>query len=301
MPRLLPLCLSALLLLPGAVVWGRDFLFAGYNIENYAPVAVEGATKSGRPLKSAKAAEAVAQVVRELSPDILGVCEMGARVQFDEFRARMEAAGMGYVDAEWVDGPDPDRHLALFSRFPIVARQSVVDLPIAESRDIRQKVRRGFLDVTVEPEPGFRVRIVGVHLKSKLATPEGSAEVERRQEAHLLRLYVEAILSANPETNLLVFGDLNDTKGQPALQEITGTRGSASALAELRLADGVGDRWTHYWKAEDLYSRIDYLFVSRALAPAVVSKDSGVYRTPNWNQASDHRPVFATFHPPATP
>ena len=277
---------------------GKDFVFAGYNVENYAPVAIPGETKSGRPGKTAEAAGAVVQVVQEIGPDILGVCEMGTAPQFEEFRKRLEAAGLGYCDFEWVESADPARHLALASRFPIVARQSVADLPY-ESHGMRQKVRRGFLDVTVEIHAGFRLRIVGAHLKSKRPSPEGSPDLERRQEAHLLRQHIDEILAADPTLPLLVFGDFNDTKEQPAIQEITGQRGATEALTELRLADSVGDRWTYYWKADDVYSRIDFLFVNRALAPRVVQERSGVYRSPLWNTASDHRPVFATFHEPS--
>ena len=34
-------------------------------------------------------------------------------------------------------------------------------------------VRRGFLDVTVQVTPSYRLRCVGAHLKSKLPIPEG--------------------------------------------------------------------------------------------------------------------------------
>ncbi|MDD5350848.1 MAG: endonuclease/exonuclease/phosphatase family protein [Chthoniobacteraceae bacterium] len=283
-----------------ASVWGRDVVFAGYNLENYAPAAASGGDATGKPGKTEAAAAAVVQVVGEIGPDILGVCEMGPAPQFAEFRQRLDAAGLGYVDAEWVDAADPTRHLALVSRFPIVARQSVADAPY-ESGGVRMKVRRGFLDVTVEIAPGCRVRIVGAHLKSRLALPgAGNPDLERRQEAHLLRKHLDEILAADPAVPLLVYGDFNDTREQPAIREILGIRGSPQALTDLRLADAQGDRWTYYWKTDDVYSRIDFLFVNRALAPWVVAARSGVYRSPLWNVASDHRPVFATLHPPST-
>ena len=297
MKSLLPLVLGVLVLCR-AVCSGKDFVFAGYNVENYAPLAIPGETKTGRPGKTPEAASAVVQVIQEIGPDILGVCEMGPAPQFEEVRNRLAEAKLGYCDFEWVESADPSRHLALVSRFPIVARQSVADLPF-ESNGIRQKVRRGFLDVTVQVNSAFRLRIVGAHLKSKRPSPEGSPDLERRQEAHLLRLHIDEILAADPAMPLLVFGDFNDTKDQAAIQEITARRGSAEALSELRLADSVGDRWTYYWKLDDVYSRIDFLFANRALAPRVVHEHSYVYRSPIWNQASDHRPVVATFHPPA--
>ncbi len=271
---------------------GRDCVFAAYNVENYAPVPVNDPSK---PLKTSEAADAVVRVVKEINPDILGVCEMGAGPQFDDFCKRLAAAGLGYTDFEFVDGPDPDRHLALLSRFPIVSRQSLKDLSFAAS-GTREKVRRGFLDVAVRLADGFVVRFVGAHLKSKLVNPEDE-ETLRRNEAHLLRNHVSGILKTDPGLKLVVYGDFNDTKDQPAVQEVAGRRGEPDALVSLALADSEGDRWTHYWKADDVYSRIDYIFVSRALSQNVVSGSSYVYRSAAWNQASDHRPVVATFHP----
>jgi len=299
MNRLLALFFLGALISTGAV-YGKDFVFAGYNVENYAPVAIPGETKTGKPAKSAQAASAVVQVIKEIWPDILGVCEMGAAPQFEEFRKRLAEAGLGYSDFEFVESADPSRHLALVSRFPIVARQSVADLPY-ESSGLRQKVRRGFLDVTVQVNPAFRLRIVGAHLKSKRPAPEGSPDLERRQEAHLLRQHIDEILAADPTVPLLVFGDFNDTKDQPAIHELTGRQGSPELLSELRLADSVGDRWTYFWNLDDVYSRIDFLFVNRALAPRVVHERCFVYRTPEWNTASDHRPVVATFSSPSEP
>lgn len=295
-PRIL-LCL----LLSIGTASGKDFVFAGYNVENYAPLVIPGETKSGKPAKSAEAASAVVQVVKEINPDLLGLCEMGSAPHFEEFRKRLSDAGLGYCDFEIVNGADPARHLALVSRFPIVARQSRADIPNEAGNGIRQKVRRGFLDVTVQVNAGYRLRIVGAHLKSRRPSPEGSPDLERRQEAHLLRQHIDAILAADPTMPLLVFGDFNDTKDQPALHEVTGRRGAPEALTELPLADSVGDRWTYHWAVDDVYSRIDFLFVNRALAPRVVHEGCSVYRSPLWNKASDHRPVIATFHPPADP
>lgn len=278
-------------------ICAADVVFAGYNVENYAPVFIPGETKSNKPAKSPEAAAAVVQVIKEISPDILGVCEMGAAPHFEEFRQRLDASGLRIVDFEFVESADPGRHLALVSRFPIVARQSMADIPY-ESGGLRQKVRRGFLDVTVQINPTFRLRIVGAHLKSKRPSPEGSPDLERRQEAHLLRQHIDEILASDPTMPLLVFGDFNETKDHPAIQEIVGHRGAQDVLKELRLTDSVGDRWTYYWKVDDVYSRIDYLFVNRVLAPHVVSEGCRVHRSPNWNDASDHRPVVATFHLP---
>src|ERR1700749_3695067 len=105
-----------------------------------------------------------------------------------------------------------------------------------------QKVRRGFLDVTIQVNAGYRLRLVGVHLKSKLPIPGGEA-LMRRYEAQLLRKHLERILGADPTVNLACYGDFNDTKNELMFQTITGVRGSGTHMRDLPAADELGDRW----------------------------------------------------------
>lgn len=295
MKRLLLLLTLLHLTLASLVAAPRPIVVCTYNVENYVgrDQAATG-DRQARP-KSEKEIGALIRIIKEIDPDILGVCEMGSPERFDDFKARLKSAGLGYVDSEYLAGADPDRHLALVSRFPIVSRQSRADVPF-ELNGVPQKVRRGFLDVTIRVNPDYDLRMVGVHLKSKLAAPEGEALI-RRHEAQKLRRHLEKIMAGNPDVNLVAYGDFNDTKNEPMFQEITGARGSSNYMADLWARDSHGDRWTHYWRTADLYSRIDYIFVSPALFREVVLKKSTVYRSEFWNEASDHRPVFATIVP----
>ena len=271
----------------------REIVVCTYNVENYvdATPPKEGQTRGTRA-KSEKEIAVLIRIIRDINPDVLGVCEMGSPQRFEDFKKRLAAAGLQYTDSEYLAGPDQDRHLALVSRFPIVSRESQADVAF-ELNGQPQKVRRGILDVTIAVTPEYHLRLVGVHLKSKLPAPEGEALI-RRHEAQKLRQHLESILTAQPEVNLVAYGDFNDTKNEPMFQEITGVRGTPTYMADLWARDNLGDRWTYYWRAADLYSRIDYLFVSPGLFREVVKTKSTVYRSPDWNEASDHRPVFAT-------
>ena len=134
------------------------------------------------------------------------------------------------------------------------------------------------------------------HLKSKLRdTPEDEVEL-RRNEAHLLRQHIDHALDEDGGASLVVYGDFNDTKNEPALKEIMGPRSGPRSLLDLWLQDSVGDRWTEYWKYADIYSRIDFILVSHNLLHTVDKGQSYVYRSPFWSEASDHRPVVAVFH-----
>ncbi len=272
----------------------NGIVFCSYNVRNYLGRDQASAQRRTKP-KPEREIEALIKVIREINPDVLGVCEMGSPAAFEDFKARLEKAGLGYKDSEYVQADDEDRHLALVSRFPIVRRDSLPRVRF-ELNGTQQSVKRGFLDVTVQVTPGYQLRCIGAHLKSKLPAPEGEALI-RRHEAAKLRGRLDTVLTADPSANLLCYGDFNDSKNQPMFTEITGVRGTAAHMADLAARDLHGDRWTHHWTVADEYSRIDYLFASPGLLPEVKRDSATVYRSEFWETASDHRPVFVTIVP----
>src|SRR5258707_12370475 len=98
----------------------RGIVFCTYNVRNYLGQSSAPRTKP----KPEKEIEVLIQVIRDINPDILGICEMGPPDMFEDFKARMQKAGLGYTDSEYLQGDDPDRHLAIVSRFPIASRDS---------------------------------------------------------------------------------------------------------------------------------------------------------------------------------
>jgi endonuclease/exonuclease/phosphatase family metal-dependent hydrolase len=267
--------------------------FAHYNIENYLEM---NRTEGGQAVlgpKPEREKNTLIRIIKEIHPDILGVAEMGPPDQFEEFQKRLKDAGLDFSFSEYVNGPDRDRHLALLSRFTIVERHSEKDL-FFDLNGQREPVERGFLDVTIGVNPTFRLRVVGAHLKSKLAVPSGEALL-RRNEARLLRRRIDEVLTKDPNENLLVYGDLNDTKDQPAIQEILGPRQGPNRLKEIPLADAQGDRWTYYRRLSDTYDRIDFILADKALWPQIDPARSYLYRSVDWYTASDHRPVVVVF------
>lgn len=291
----------ATLLLASAVVSGAEgrdtakgVVFCSYNVRNYIGADQASATRRTKPKPEAEI-EALIKVIREISPDILGVCEMGSPQAFDDFKKRLDKEGLGYKDSEYLQAEDEDRHLALVSRFPIVRRDSAAKVHF-ELNGTKQSVKRGFLDVTVQVTPVYQLRCIGVHLKSKLPAPEGEALI-RRHEAAKLRGHLDAVLGADSSVNVLCYGDFNDSKNQPVFSEISGVRGTPGHMADLAARDMHGDKWTHHWGVADEYTRIDYLFASRGLLPEVKRDTATVYRSEFWEQASDHRPVFVTIIP----
>ena len=261
-----------------------ELTVVSFNLENYVMMERGGQTLPKPDSEKA----AVVNILKKLNPDVLGVCEMGDKTQLDDLQKRLADAGLKFVDSELViSAADQVRHVALLSKYPIVARNSVADASYTLDGK-PMKVQRGFLDVTIKVGDDVQLRCIGVHLKSKRPVPEGEA-LMRRNEAHLLRAHVDEILTKEPATKLLVYGDYNDTKDEPPLQEVMGRRNSPMHLQDILLTDDRGERWTHFWKTADQYSRIDYLLVSKALEPLVDEAGSFINNTPDWNDASDHR------------
>jgi endonuclease/exonuclease/phosphatase family metal-dependent hydrolase len=271
-----------------------EFRIAAYNVENYTsmPRRIDGklAAEAGKPEPERNA---VARSIAEISPDVIGLMEVGSPVQFQDLRRRLHKAGLDYAQAEYLSGPDQSRHVALLSRFPIVESHSAEDIPLRVG-PLTLHSPRGLLDVTVEPCPGYRIRVLCVHLKAKLEVADYDASALREAEASFLRKHIREILSRDPATRLVVMGDFNDTKNSRTLLEIAGKPDRPDSMRALPLNDRNGESWTEYWESADVYSRIDYMMVSKKLEQEIDSARSAVARFPFWKEASDHCPLVLT-------
>ena len=279
-------------------VGAKDIVVTSYNVENYLRMErrVEGKTVQDAP-KPEEEISSVIEVIKEINPDILGIVEMGDESMLEDLRGRLKAAGLDYPEKEWVKGADSARHLALLSRFPIVARNSRDEVPF-ELEGTQQRISRGILDVTVQLADSYRLRLVGAHLKSRREVPGLDQRAMRAKEAWYLREHLDTILRANPAENLLLFGDLNDTKNEYPIKVLIGAARDPFQMRDLWLTDHSGLRWTHFWSAADIYSRIDYFLVSPGLWPEINKEKSGINNSRIWSKASDHRAIFTSVRVP---
>ena len=267
---------------------------AYYNLENYLPMprVIEGQRIENAP-KPEVEISALLAMLKRIRPDILGVVEIGDQAMLSDFKERLAAAGMVFPHSEWVASSEGERHIALLSRFPIVARNSKPDVAF-ELNGFHQRMARGILDATVEISPTYPLRLVGIHLKSRRTVPAFDQKKFRAREALVVRAHLDYILRADPGVNLLLFGDLNDTKNESPVKEIQGIPGTKTALRDMPLRDSHGLVWTHFWSDADVYSRIDYLLASVGLWPEVKLSRSGIGGGREWKKASDHRPLYTT-------
>jgi endonuclease/exonuclease/phosphatase family metal-dependent hydrolase len=124
----------------------------------------------------------------------------------------------------------------------------------------------------------------------------------------VLRHKIDDVFATDPNVRLVVLGDFNDTPEAKSTRTITG-RGKHKLL-DTRPSEQNGDdpssvsthnhsprsiAWTHFYAVQDTYSRIDYILLSPALTRSWLTNQTFVLATRNWGQASDHRPILATF------
>lgn len=276
---------------------GEDFNFVSYNLKNYLKM---DRRVNGKLIKNAlKPEQEIAQLVKIISasaPAVIGVSEMGDLEDFEHFKRQLATVGLNYPHGELTLGADPERHVGILSKFPIISRNSQTTLTYRIGKK-ELPFQRGILDVTIQPAKDYQLRLLGIHLKSKREVEEADQSLMRRNEAELLRSHIESILKELPKTNLLVFGDFNETRNELPIKVIRGRYGSPTALRDIQVSDDRGERWTYYWKYADQYSRFDFVFASKGLIPEINGDQSYIASSPNWFEASDHRALVINISP----
>ena len=159
----------------------------------------------------------------------------------------------------------------------------------------------------IQAATNFTFTLIAAHLKSRLATPNADEAEERLGEAQVLRGLIDARLAREPDAKLIVLGDFNDARDSTALREIIG-RGQRK-LFDTRPAERNGDNapsensnfeprdvtWTEFYGKEDIYTRMDFILLSPALARDWLKAATYIPTIPNWGVGSDHRPIVAAF------
>lgn len=265
---------------------------ATYNVENYtlANRMVDGVYRQDYP-KPEKERIALGRVVGAISPDVLAVQEMGPQPFLDEFQRELKQGGLDYPHTALLEATDKDRHVAVLSKVPFKRVRRHADLPF-KYFDGTEHVRRGVLEVVFATDQGD-VSIFVLHLKSKYTErkDDPEASLKRALEAETVR---DLVLTRFPDpaaARFLVCGDWNDTRGTRPVRALQ-KRGETLIGELVPAADSRGETWTHYFRREDIYSRIDYLMVSPGLKEFVSEEGAKIYDGEHAAEASDHRAVW---------
>ena len=280
---------------------GDTFTVGTYNLENYLI-----APRETRAAKPVEARARIRETIKALNADVLALQEVGGKAALAELRGDLEKEGLNYPQWEIVEGPDPFLNIAILSRYPIAARRPHPDESFLLNGR-RFKVSRGFAEVDIHVNARYTFTLMTTHLKSRRPVPQADEADLREQEALRLREIIDARLAANPEINLVVCGDLNDVKSSPSTRVVIGQ--GKTALVDLRPTEQDGDTenppggkgslrrvtWTYFYAKEDTYSRIDFILTSRSMVREWNRRETQVLALPYWGEASDHRPVIASF------
>lgn len=265
--------------------------FCSYNLKNWLSMdRFDGEKTMAGAGKPVEEKDAVVAIITAIRPDILGVCEIGGESDLRDLQQRLKSKGLDLPNATFSHGGDPTRKLGLLTRFPITGQNHQTTLSY-QIGDMTLPFQRGILDATVKVTDDFSLNCLGVHLKSMRPIPEADQALMRRNEAHLVRKHIDGILTTKPGSNIVLYGDFNEHRNEPAIDEIIGSRASDTAMTDVKVWDRNGEVWTHFWDTADSYSRLDYFFVSRSLRNHIDLTKSFVYSKREFYKASDHRPI----------
>ncbi len=267
---------------------------ATYNIENY--VATNRMTEAGfrkdypKPESEKRALRAV---IRALNADVLVLQEMGPQPYLDELQRDLKTEGLDYPHAALATAADADRHVALLSRRPLKAVTTHTDLEF-HYFGAKEKVKRGLLEATVNTAAG-EVTIFALHLKSRFTErpDDPFSTIRRTGEAAAVRDCVLRKFPAPANARFVILGDCNDSKASKALERLR-DRGKTSVTTLLPATDPRGEAWTHAFRRDDTYTRVDHILVSPGLLPAVQGGVARIFDGDGVRSASDHRPVAVT-------
>ena len=276
-----------------SAVWASAALtVAAYNVENYtiADRMVNGVYREAYP-KPEKEKAAVAQVIAGIAPDILAVEEMGPQPFLDDFQRELKLKGQDFPHFALLQAVDADRHVAVLSKVPFKEVRRHASLPITYFGQ-KDAVKRGVLEVIFATSEGdFSIFVV--HLKSRRTERKDDPEsaIQRALEAEAVRDLVLARYPNPAKGRFIICGDWNDTRSSRPVRALQ-KRGDTEVGEILRASDSRGETWTHFYRREDTYSRIDYMLVSTALLPKVAGGRATIWDGPGVGDGSDHRPVF---------
>jgi endonuclease/exonuclease/phosphatase family metal-dependent hydrolase len=273
---------------------GPGFRFVAYNVRNWLVMDryVDNQLQRSKP-KPDSEKSAVIRLLTAHSPDVIGLCEIGTAADLEEIRESLKAAGLNLPHSHYTGGTDQVRHLGLLSRFPITSTVKPAETHFRLNGQTFG-INRGILDATIKVH-GKPYRLLGVHLKSKRTVEEADQEEMRVHEARLLRRHIDAILRRDPDARLVVYGDFNDTRPTRTFKTITGNYNDPGYLTAVPVKDARGHAWTHHWAPHDIYSRIDFVTVTRPLRREVDFKASYIIDDAGWEEGSDHRPLLVIF------
>ena len=248
-----------------------------------------------------EAARAVAGVLLEINADVIALTEVGDSTDVLELRDEINKLGINYPHV--IVGRTRDfttrQHVAVLSKFPLsdpVLRIPGREIYLQEPDDPETEKDTGL-------SKGMRVKISAhgkefllyvIHLSSERGGHE--QDQQRIAQASIVRRHYLPHLKNNEM--VIVAGDLNDKKGQPAIHRIRGLEDIHEDLIQTGLVNfwdkaQLDSRWTYEFQG--VRQQIDHILLSFSIKE--ISKSIAARSFDHRNHlASDHRPLIVTLH-----
>ncbi|MCC6485319.1 MAG: endonuclease/exonuclease/phosphatase family protein [Armatimonadetes bacterium] len=302
--RLIFLCCAMTVAASHFQASATEIKIATYNVENLFdayddPYAADVDRYKGDTLMSKPLAElkALAEVIRALNADVLGLQEVENRGFLEEFNKKY-LSGMGYRYVELIEGNDTRGiDVAVLSRIPMGAIVSYRHLPLETSATAGSaRFSRDLLQVELRPRNARAFSVYVTHLRSRMGGADSARQ--REAEAHKIREIWDNRLKSQPQSLFLLLADVNDDPASATVRILKGKGKLAVLPLGARAADG--SEWTEQSRFTSRYPpiRFDYIFASPAMGKRV--RATGVLRGPKnsslfraTRSAGDHFPVWA--------
>ncbi len=281
------------LLLFQSLLFGESVRIATYNLENYLIMDryTDSVWRKSYPKPESEKA-VIRKVIRQTAPDILILQEIGPLPFLKELKADLIQEGIEYSHLAHMQGDDSVRHLAVLSKVALVEVVRHRDLKIRYQKE-RSLVKRGMLELSFAQPDGTVFKLFVVHLKSRWTTVKSDLQsLERRTlEAEACRnRIIERTLDLGI-TDFIIAGDFNDHPRSAPLKRFY-QRGDLEIGTLVPAFDSRGERWTHYYGREVVYSLVDGFIASKPIFPRIENQHGHIVDTPSVLEGSDHRMVY---------
>ncbi len=276
-----------------SLLHGADLRVATYNLKNYLVMDRHvGARWRPSYPKPENEKVIVRQIIKEITPDILILQEMGSIDFLEELRADMAQEGIHYNYAVHMRGEDLERHLAVLSKY---APHEVVKHKDLDFKyfDRRERVKRGMLEMCFKLDGDSLVKIFALHLKSRYTDDDQDPEsnIRRTKEAEACRDRVIERTHDQGVERYLIAGDFNDHPASAALRRFY-RRGQLEIGSLVPASDSRGEVWTYFYEKEGRYELVDGFVASPDLMSHIKTGRAHIVDRPGALVGSDHRMVY---------
>ena len=261
-----------------------------WNVENlFAPTIDVGTGRSLTGAEYQAKLDYLSSRINREQPTVLALQEVGGEEPVADLQGKL---GGTYPHSSISTAPDHRGiRVAFLSQLPVLATSEVRDLAPGELAEVRdwtggdpiRRMGRGALRIDVQPAGAPRVRVVTLHLKSKLITYRGQggqarfspydeneraigvglALLRRAAEAVAVRVAVNGLLTDQAETEapVVVLGDLNDEPRAATSQLLLGPEDADATRPDK------GDAWRLFNLTDSVPCQGDQSKDKRFVAP----------------------------------